>query len=180
MEGTIGEIRMFAPDFAPKFWQLCQGQILAINTNTPLFAILGTTFGGNGTTTFALPDTRGRVAVGTGQGPGLPNIPLGQQTGTETTTLTANNLPAHNHTVNGTITMPTTSTAANAATPANNYFANDGTTKFDQQNDNATMKPANLGLVVGPAGNGQGVNNMVPYLAINYIICILGVFPSRN
>src|SRR5215216_4335166 len=98
MEGTIGEIRMFAPDFAPKFWQFCQGQILAISTNTPLFAILGTTFGGNGQTTFALPDTRGRVAVGTGPGPGLSDRPLAQQAGTESTTLLANNLPAHSHT----------------------------------------------------------------------------------
>ena len=101
MEGTIGEIRMFAGTFAPRTWAFCQNQILSIAQNTALFSILGTTYGGNGQTTFALPDFRGRVAVGTGTGPGLSNIQLGQMAGTPTVTPTTNNMPAHNHAVAG-------------------------------------------------------------------------------
>ena len=97
MEGTIGEIRMFAGTFAPRTWAYCNNQLISIATNTALFSILGTTYGGNGQTTFALPDFRGRVAVGTGQGPGLSNIVLGQMAGTPTVTLLTTNMPAHNH-----------------------------------------------------------------------------------
>lgn len=180
MNGTIGEIRMFAPDFAPKFWAICTGQLLSISQNTALFSILGTTFGGNGQTTFALPDLRGRLPVGQGQGAGLSNVSLGQVSGSEATPLTAINLPAHTHPVAGTVKMLTTNTAANALTPANNYFANDTSTKYNTAASGGTMKPANTALAVGPAGNGQGVPNLMPYVGINYIICIQGIFPSRN
>ena len=179
MEGTIAEIRMFAPGFAPKNWALCNGQILSIAQNTALFSLLGTTFGGNGQTTFALPDLRSRTIVGPGQGPGLSSYSLGQTTGTESATITGVNVPLHNHPVTGTIKMLTSTVPANAETPAGNYFANDGTTKYNTSNSGATMAPATLNLAAGPGGNGQ-VNNMMPYLGINYIICMFGIFPSRN
>src|SRR5689334_9815739 len=97
----LGEIRMVPFNFAPKGWALCNGQILAISQNTALFSLLGTTYGGNGVSTFALPDFRGRVPIHAGQGPGLSSYVLGEQTGTESVTLTVPQLPAHNHTVNG-------------------------------------------------------------------------------
>src|SRR6188508_367844 len=98
MEGTIAEIRLFAGNFAPRNWAFCQGQIMSISQNTALFSILGTTYGGNGQTTFALLDLRGRVPVGTGQGPGLSDKQLGEEAGQEAVTLTVNDMPAHVHT----------------------------------------------------------------------------------
>ena len=180
MDGFLGEIRVFAPNFAPKNWAYCAGQLLAINQNQALFSILGTTYGGNGVTTFALPDLRGKAPVGVGQGLGLSNYTLGQQTGTTANTLTGSNLPPHSHTVTGTISMRTTTILADSETPGGNYFANDTSTKFDTQNDGTTMKPATVNLTAGNPGSGLPVNNMMPYLAINYIICLLGVFPSRS
>lgn len=180
MDGFIGEIRLFAPNFAPKNWAYCSGQLLAISQNQALFSILGTTYGGNGQTTFALPDLRGKAPVGVGQGLGLTNYTLGQQTGSATNTLTGSNLPPHTHTVTGTISMRTTSVLANSETANGTYFANDGSTKFDAQNDGTTMKPAIVNLVAGNPGSGLPVNNMMPYIAINYIICLFGVFPSRS
>ena len=180
MDGFLGEIRLFAPAFAPKNWAYCFGQLLAISQNQALFSILGTTYGGNGINNFALPDLRGKAPVGAGQGAGLTNYILGQQTGTATNTLTGNNIPPHNHTISGTISMRTTSILADSETSGGNYFANDGTTKFDAQNDGTTMKPAIVNLTAGNPGISLPVNNMMPYLAINYIICLFGVFPSRN
>src|SRR5687768_993649 len=107
MEGFIGEIRLFAPNFAPRDWALCNGQLLPINQNQALFSILGTTYGGDGRTTFALPDLRGRSAIGAGSGPGLSSYTLGQQTGSPTTLLSANQLPSHTHAISGNINMRT-------------------------------------------------------------------------
>ena len=178
MEGTIAEIRMFAGNFAPRNWAFCSGQILSIAQNTALFSLLGTTYGGNGQTTFALPDMRSRIPVGTGQGPGLSNYQLGQMAGAESTTLQASNLPSHSHGISGTAKMPTTNVTADALTPTNNYFANDGSTKFNTSGS-GTMKPANVSLSLGSNG-GTPVNNLMPYLGIGYIICMFGIFPSRN
>src|SRR5690349_7266038 len=105
MEGTIAEIRMFAGNFAPRNWAFCSGQLMSIASNTALFSLLGTTYGGNGVTTFALPDLRGRQPVGTGQGPGLTNRILGEISGTETATLLITQLPAHTHTVTNSLTI---------------------------------------------------------------------------
>ena len=178
MEGTIAEIRLFAPGFAPRNWALCNGQILPIAQNQALFSLLGTTFGGNGQTTFALPDLRSRTIVGTGNGPGLLPYTLGTTTGTENATITANNVPPHNHPVTGTIKMLTSTVPADNESPVNNYFANDGTVKYNTSSG-GTMAPATANLVVNPAGSGQA-SNIMPYLAINYIICLFGIFPSRN
>lgn len=181
MDGYIGEIRLFAPNFAPRSWAFCNGQLLLINQNQALFSILGTYYGGNGVTTFALPDLRSKTAIGVGQGPGLSNYNIGQVTGSAATTLNASQLPPHTHTtVTGTIKMPTTSQPADSESPVGNYFANDGSNKFDPQNDGVTMKPANVNLAAANLSNSTPVNNMMPYLAINYIICLQGYFPSRN
>jgi microcystin-dependent protein len=178
MEGTIAEIRMFASTFSPRNWAYCNGQILPINQNQALFSLLGTTYGGNGQTTFALPNMQSRVAVGTGAGPGLSNYQLGQLSGTETNTLSAANLPAHTHTVAGVAKMLTTTAAANAAAPGGNYFANDGSAKY-KTSGSGTMKPATVAISLGASG-GTPVNNLMPYTGISYIICMFGIFPSRN
>ncbi len=179
MEGTIGEIRMFAATFSPRFWAYCNGQLLAINQNQALFSILGTTYGGNGTTNFALPNMQSRVAVGTGTGPGLSTYQLGQLTGVESSTITAANIPSHTHVIAGAAKMLTTTVPANALTPAGNYFANDTTPKYKAAGGGGTMKPATVAVSLGSSG-GTPVSNLMPYTAISYIICLQGIFPSRN
>jgi microcystin-dependent protein len=179
MEGTISEIRMFAATFSPRNWLYCNGQILNIAQNAAMFSLLGTTYGGNGTTTFAIPDLRSRVAVGTGAGPGLTNYLLGQTAGTETNTIVVANLPAHTHALAGTAKMLTTTAVANAPAPGGNYFANDGSTRYKTAGGGGTMKPATVTLSLGSSG-GTPVNNLMPYTAISYIICQFGIFPSRN
>ena len=178
MEGTIGEVRMFAATFNPRFWAYCNGQLLAIAQNQALFSILGTTYGGNGQTTFALPNMQSRVAVGTGNGPGLSAYQLGQLSGTENNTLAAANLPSHTHAIAGTAKMLTTTAPANAPAPAGNYFANDGSTKYKTAST-GTMKPATVAVALGSSG-GTPVSNIMPYTGISYIICLQGIFPSRN
>lgn len=179
MEGTIAEIRMFAGNFAPKNWAYCNGQILQISTNSALFSLLGTTYGGNGTVTFALPNMQSRVAVGTGTGPGLSNYQLGEMTGTESNTLTTANLPSHTHAIGGAAKMLTTTAAANALAPGGNYFANDGTPRNKTTGGGGTMKPATVALALGSSG-GTPVPNIMPYLGISYIICMFGIYPTRN
>jgi microcystin-dependent protein len=180
MEGTIGEIRMFAGNFAPRTWAFCSNQILPIAQNTALFSILGTTYGGNGQTTFALPDFRGRVAVGTGQGPGLANITLGQLSGTPSVTLTTGNMPAHTHALTGTVNPQGNSGSAGLTNdPSNRRFA--GTSIFTGAADDLqTMAPAASTLALGVTGGSQPFSIMPPYLGMNYIICLFGIFPSRD
>ena len=180
MEGTIGEIRMFAGTFAPRTWAYCNNQLISIATNTALFSILGTTYGGNGQTTFALPDFRGRVAVGTGQGPGLSNIVLGQMAGTPTVTLLTTNMPAHNHPITGAVSM-----VANGGTDG---LTDDPTgrrlgganvyTSFT--NEPAAMAPLQSNLAIGVSGGSQQFSIMPPYLGMNYVICMFGIFPSSD
>jgi len=173
MEGTIGEIRMFAGNFAPRNWAFCNGQLLAISTNTALFSILGTTYGGNGQTTFALPDFQGRVAVGTGQGPGLANVQLGEKAGTPNNTLTVANMPAHTHTMNA------SSDAASVGSPAGNSLGANARGGISPFAPGATSQVA-MGSTTGSVGSSTPVNNMQPYLGMNYVICLFGIFPSRN
>jgi len=183
MEGTIGEIRMFAGTFAPKNWAFCQNQLLPISQNTALFSILGTTYGGNGQTTFALPDFRGRVAVGAGTGPGLANVQLGQQSGTPTVTLLTTNMPAHNHAfTNGSATVPCSTAAGNADSPAGNIPAGSATDENYAAPGaaNGNMNPLAVSGTVGVAGGSQPFSIMQPYLGMNYVICMFGIFPSRN
>jgi microcystin-dependent protein len=181
MEGTIAEIRMFAGTFAPRSWAFCAGQILSIAQNTALFSILGTTYGGNGQTTFALPDLRGRTPVGAGQGPGLSNISLGQVSGSETVTLLTTQMPAHTHTLTGNVTMQVNNDTAGLTDDATNRrFGAIGNVFTSATTDLVNMAPLNSTLAIGIAGNSQPVPIRNPYLGMNYIICLEGIFPSRN
>ncbi len=172
MDPLLASIILFAGNFAPRGWALCQGQILSISQNTALFSLLGTTYGGDGQTTFALPDLRGRVPIQQGQGPGLSNYDLGQVSGSETITLTTNNLPSHNH------SLLATSEAGSVSVPAGAYLANTGA--LDKEyNTSGTLVAMNAGAV-GVTGGSQPFDNIQPYLALNFIIAMQGIFPSRN
>jgi microcystin-dependent protein len=163
MNPYIGEIKLVSFPFAPKGWALCNGGILNVSQNQALFAILGTTFGGNGTTTFGLPDFRGRTALYTGK-----SYVLGQAAGEELHTLLLNEIPLHNHSGIG------SSNAPNQAPPGGNYWATQAL--YSGPPVNTPMAPNAVGL----AGGSQGHENRSPYLTINYIIALVGIFPSRN
>jgi hypothetical protein len=169
----IGQITIFAGNFAPRNWAFCNGQLLAIAQNTALFSILGTTYGGNGTTTFALPDLRGRVPIHFGQGSGLSNYVLGQFGGAENTTLLATQIPAHTHGVNA------VASGGNQASPAGGLPAIESTGTSLDYSSAATNATMNAGMI-GTAGGNQPHTNIQPYLTLNYIIALAGIFPSRN
>lgn len=180
MEGTIAEIRYFAGNFAPRTWAFCDGAIYNIASNTALFSLLGTTYGGNGQTTFAVPDFQGRVGIGFGQGPGLSNYSLGAKAGTETVTLLTSNIPSHNHSVTGSATINVNDTVANSDSPVGLYPGVSAATAYGTVTDNTTMANAQSSLTVATAGNSIPLSNQQPYLGMNYIICLFGIFPSRN
>lgn len=167
----LGTVMLFAGNFPPRGFAFCSAQILPIAQNTALFALLGTTYGGNGQTTFALPDLRGRTPIHFGQGPGLSNFQLGETGGAESVTLIQTEMPAHTHNVNVNSDNGTTNN------PNNNYFA--ATPAFLQY----TNVAPNTNLVpgaIGTAGGSQPHNNIQPYLTLNYCIALEGIFPSRN
>jgi microcystin-dependent protein len=169
MDGIIGEIRLWASSFAPAYWMYCEGQTLLISQHTALFSVLGTTYGGDGVRTFRLPDLRGRVGLGSGQGPGLTPRVAGEMTGAATVTLTEAQLPAHRH------DLPAGKATADAASPAGAHpAASESITPYASSPD-AVMSAA----TVGSAGGGQPHENMQPYLAARYVICVNGLFPSR-
>ncbi|MEX1366849.1 MAG: tail fiber protein [Nannocystaceae bacterium] len=159
---------MFGGNFAPRGWALCDGQLLAISSHSSLFSILGTTYGGDGVSTFGLPDLRGRAPVHAGHGPGLSNYRLGEKTGAETVTLTTNQIPAHTHQLEA-VGSPATSSDArnNGLGSAEIYVAG---------NPEAQMNPASI----RNTGGGQSHNNIQPVLAVNYIIALVGLYPSRD
>ncbi len=167
MEGMIGEIRLFGGNFAPRSWARCDGQLLPISQNSALFSILGTSFGGDGRTTFGLPDLRGRVPVHVGNGPGLTDRRLGEKGGQETVTLTVNQMPNHNHQLTVSGESPSTKQPSAGFAAVGEYYDPTG---------NATA-PANS---IGNTGGNQPVSTVQPFLAINYIICLQGIFPSRS
>jgi len=174
MEPFLGEIIMFGGNFAPRGWALCDGQLLPIAQNTALFSILGTTYGGDGRTTFGLPELRGRAPIHAGHGPGLSDVRLGQKGGLETVTLTQAQMPAHNHSA-------ITQAAANpgrgtvTTTPTGAYLAEGGS--YAPSKD---VQMATDGITVGNTGNSAAHENRPPYQAVNYIIALQGTFPSRN
>jgi microcystin-dependent protein len=180
MEGTIGEIRMFAGNFAPRTWAFCNAQLLPIAQNTALFSILGTTYGGNGQTTFGLPDFRGRTAVGTGTGPGLSNVQLGEMAGTPNVTLTTGNMPAHNHPLTGAVTPQAINDADGLTDSPGNARLGAGTVFTNAASPLVSMLPALSTLAVGNNGSSQPFSILPPYLGMNYIICMFGIFPSRD
>lgn len=169
-EPFLGEICLYPYNFAPRGWAFCSGQILPIAQNTALFSLLGTTYGGNGQTTFALPDLRGRVAVSSGQGPGLSAYTLGEVIGTETVTLSQAQIPPHPHTV------AAVDDDAGTGIPTGALLANIAAKGYSKGASNAQMSPT----MIGGGGGNQPHGNIQPLLALNYCIALEGIFPSRN
>lgn len=169
----LGDIMMFGGNFAPEGWALCNGQLMSIMQNQALFSILGTTYGGDGVTTFGLPDLRGRLPISLGQGPGLSNYPEGQASGSETVTLLSMQIPAHNHPLNanndkGDISNPTSAFSAVVLDSKNSL-------------SNGYAASANSAMdASGASGGNQPHNNMQPYLCVNFCIALEGAFPSRS
>jgi microcystin-dependent protein len=178
-DNFIGEIRMFGGNFAIKNWAFCNGQFMNISQNSALFSLIGTTYGGNGVQTFALPDLRGRIPVGQGQGPGLTNRTIGENGGSENVLLSLNQIPIHSHTFNATRdnatlanvdsnTLPATPTVANAK-----FYAVPGASPNTQDQ----LAPTVVGN--NPSSNLPH-NNIMPSLCLTFIIALTGIFPSRN
>ncbi len=189
-EPFLGEIRMVGFNFNPQGWAFCQGQLLPIAQNTALFSLLGTTFGGNGQTNFALPDFRGRSPVGMGNGPGLTPIVQGEMSGTESTTLLQSQMPIHTHMATATSTLAVGSTASNPAlapSATNSVLAASGAGPGSATIWSDTLtgpvditNPQTVTVTVTPAGGSQSVPLRNPYLGTNFIIALEGIFPSRS
>jgi microcystin-dependent protein len=182
-EPFLGQVEIFAFNYAPKGWTFCSGQLLSIQQNTALFSLLGTNYGGNGTNNFGLPDLRGRVSIGAGQGPGLSNYVLGQVGGEEGHTLLQGEMGMHNHSLNvnsttgasnntnapsGTVLGQTIGVPAQGST-FNLYLYNSGA-------PGGTLDPHTIGF----SGGSQPHPNQMPYLTMNFSIALVGIFPSRN
>ncbi len=172
-EPFLGEICFFGFNFPPHSWASCNGSLMSISQNTALFSLLGTMYGGNGIQTFALPDLRGRVALGSGQGPGLSPYSQGDFGGSESVTLTTSQIPSHTH------SAACTSSGGDSLTPAGKIWAKDtagGSAPYSSGAPNGTMSAAALGAT----GGGGGHSNLQPYLSLNACIALAGIFPSRN
>lgn len=169
---------MFGGNFAPRGWAFCDGQLLPIAQNTALFSILGTTYGGDGQTTFGLPELRGRVAMHAGNGPGLTPRPQGQRSGTETTTLNVTNMPSHNHTT--TTVIKAFDEDANLSEAEGNAIANTGTPIYASGAPDVDLAGGSAVSTSANVGNNQAFNNLQPYNTVRYIICLFGTFPSRS
>lgn len=173
----LGSMCVFAGNFAPRGWALANGQILPIAQNTALFSILGTTYGGDGRTSFGLPETRGRSVIGAGQSPGLSNYPLGQLGGFETVTLTQAQLPTITPT--GTVTIQAQSGAGDSDSPSGNTWAVlSRNNLYSSVAPDVDMRPATV--AIDPIGGGQAHENRAPFIALNWLIALEGIFPSRN
>jgi len=169
----IAEIVMFGGNFAPRSWAFTDGQLLAISSNTALFSLIGTTYGGDGRTTMQLPDLRSRSPVHAGDGPGLQPIRLGQKGGTEQFTITTANLPSHSHSLmaeRGPASSPSPDNAMIASHPVNAYKP------YNSANGEFIMASQS----VSNTGSGQSVNKVSPYTAVNFIIALFGIYPSRS
>lgn len=174
---TMGEVRIFAGTFAPRGWHFCDGSLISIANNEALFALLGTIYGGDGQTTFALPNLQGRNAAGTGAGPGLPIMNQGEVGGAPAQTLTIQNMPSHSH------SLGVSNSLGNSANPEGQYFAelNDSTSTFSVNGyvsgpGDTTMSAHTL----SSSGFGMPFSKTQPYLGLNFIIAMEGIFPSRN
>lgn len=186
----LAQIELFAGNFAPRGWAFCEGQLLPISQNSALFSILGTTYGGDGRTTFALPDLRGRSGMHPGTGPGLSTRKLGQKTGTETTTLNSTQMAAHNHVVinrlSGVAAIEVSESEGEESSPTSGYLATtpSGNSYYLDETDGSHLAGAS-GDVGGSAsllntGSATPYNNRQPFLGLNYVIALQGVFPSRS
>lgn len=174
MNPYLGEIRIFSGNFAPKGWAMCNGQLLSIQSNTALFSLIGTYYGGNGTSTFALPDLRSRLPIHQGQGQGLSPYNIGQNAGNETVTLNSQQLPRHNHNI------------ASFNGPGNNQHPSTANlASTTDSNDKMYTSSASDGTTLNPAamsfnGGSQPHNNLQPYLCMTFIIATSGIYPPRN
>ena len=172
----IGEIAIYPYNFAPQGWVKCDGQLLPIAQNTALFSLIGTMYGGDGESTFGLPDLRGRVPIGSGQGAGLPNYNVGSRSGSTNTLLSVGNLPAHNHSAAGTIQA--SSATGDESNPAGNVPGL--YTGAFNEDSNVLMKADGVNVTVNNTGNGQSFTNMQPYLTMGYYIALQGTYPSSD
>ncbi len=173
-EPFIAEIRIFAGNFAPRGWAFCDGQILPISQNTALFSLVGTIYGGDGRTTLGLPDLQGRAPMHPGRGPGLTSRRLGQKVGTETVTLTEAQIPSHSHTARGAtilsnVTTPTSNSSLSRSVPGSAYQDDTRTNLVDLASETHST-----------TGGGQAHANIQPYLTLNFIIALVGLYPSRS
>lgn len=175
-EPYLSQIMPTGFNYCPRGWLPASGQLLAIQQNAALFSLLGTNFGGDGRTTFALPNLNGRMPIGSGQGPGLPSYSDGQTSGTLTIQLTAANLPSHTHTAR----MRAVSGAGNVDTPLRNSFATTpaGANIYSAAAPTTTLRADSINVVA--AGQGQAFNNVTPLTVVKYCIAVQGIFPSRN
>lgn len=190
MEGYIGEVRLFASNFAPRAWAFCEGQLLAISTHTALFSLIGTIYGGDGRTTFALPDTRSRLVLGVGHGAGLTDRRIGAKGGEQTVTITEATMPTHNHlltssTLSAVITPGAQADTGSTDDPAGAVFAiHDGGARVYGSTPDAVMEVSSLtitgSVTAHNTGGTQPHNNIQPVNTLHYIICMQGIFPSRN
>ncbi len=210
MDGYLGQMMVFAGNFAPKNWLFCQGQLLPIANNQALYAILGTYYGGDGISTFGVPDLRSRVPIGTGSAPGITPYPQGCLGGYERIPLHINELPSHDHTAStvftgggaisgsATASMAISNSDNSAGEEGNNAFLgkSDGTAIYATTSDGSKLNPnainvdasgmivdfsgAHVAVTIGDTGQGQAHYNMQPFLSINWVICVDGLFPQRH
>ncbi|WP_029057668.1 phage tail protein [Stappia stellulata] len=170
-EPFVGEIRMFAGNFAPRGWAFCDGQLLAVSQNDALFSLLGTIYGGDGRTTFGLPDMRGRIPLHAGHGPGLSERRLGSRGGAEKVTLTANQMPSHTH------PMQASTTVANSDSPQGRVSGQSASGNLYTEGAPTTaMSPQ----AVTNTGGSRSHTNLMPFLCVNFIIALFGIYPSRH
>lgn len=173
-EPFIGQIYLVAYDFPMRGFALCDGSSQSIAANTALFSLIGTIYGGNGTTSFALPDLRGRIPVGQGTAPGASTYSIGQRAGSEATTLTPGNMPAHTHSA----TLMAENGASTTTDPTGNLLAQGNI--YLQPGRSPDVAMASSAIQIGSAGGSLPVDNMQPYLVMNYQIAMVGIFPSRQ
>ena len=170
-EPFVGEIRMFAGNFAPRGWAFCDGQLLAVSQNDALFSLFGTIYGGDGRTTFGLPDLRGRIPIHAGSGPGLSPRSLGAKGGAENVTLTVNQLPSHSHTAQGSTAV------ANETAPAGRVVGQAGGFDFFQSGTGSAAMSTSM---VTGVGGSRSHSNLMPFLCVHFIVALFGIFPSRT
>jgi microcystin-dependent protein len=183
MEPHIGEIRIFAGNFPPAGWAFCDGQILPISEYDTLYNLIGTTYGGDGQSTFALPNLLGRVPMHMGTGSSGTTYQLGESSGTESVTLTTQQIPAHNHTLQGKVSIPARGdSTGNSASPVGNALGISGGKKFFARTQSAAgeMAPMTMTTQINPGGGSQPHENMQPFLVLNFIISLYGIYPSQT
>lgn len=180
MDPFLGQINLFGCNFAPQGWALCQGQLMGIAQNTALFSLLGVNFGGNGTTTFALPDLRSRAPVGFGQGPGLSDYASGGTGGAETAQINSSSYPTHSHTLFAAASPGTTNAPGGLIEAEGQTGGRGGTINLALYSAAGNPTPLAPAALTAAAGGNQPHNNLQPYLALNFCIALQGIFPSRS